>query len=157
MENVLSQINVQEITIKLTDEKLYINTSSSNETFALRSVNGIGVVDLQDDYKRSLVFWKGQLYTAYVTIGSGLFIAILGIYLGFKIFTVLGVGFFILGYYLMNKYNSTKPVLMSAFRIMMSGGNRDFVFYKDLDNSNSILNFIAKVEDTLTSYHKNNG
>ena len=49
MENILSQFNADNLDIKLTSEKLFINTAASSEAFALRSVNGIGVVDLVDD------------------------------------------------------------------------------------------------------------
>lgn len=55
----------------------------------------------------------------------------------------------------MNKTNN-EPKLMSAVRIMMSGGNRDFQFDKTGIKSGNVAEFVAKVESTLTSYHKNN-
>ncbi len=58
MENILSQFNTDNLDIKLTSEKLFINTVASNETFALRSVNGVGVIDLIDDYNKALTIWK---------------------------------------------------------------------------------------------------
>ena len=60
MENILSQLNADNLEIKLTSEKLSINTNTSNETFALRSVNGIGVVDLLEEYNIALTLWKSQ-------------------------------------------------------------------------------------------------
>ncbi len=39
---------------------------------------------------------------------------------------------------------------------MMSGGNRDFMFDKADTNSNSVAEFVAKVENTLTAFHKKN-
>jgi hypothetical protein len=48
------------------------------------------------------------------------------------------------------------PTLKSAVRIMMSGGNRDFTFDKADANSNNIAEFVAKVENTLTAFHKKN-
>lgn len=45
---------------------------------------------------------------------------------------------------------------MSAVRVMMSGGNRDFQFDKAGIQSGNIAEFVAKVESTLTAYHKNN-
>jgi hypothetical protein len=38
---------------------------------------------------------------------------------------------------------------------MMSGGNRDFQFDKMGIKSGNIAEFVALVESTLTSYHKN--
>ena len=45
---------------------------------------------------------------------------------------------------------------MSAVRIMISGGVRDFQFNKTSIDSNNIAEFVVKVESTLTAYHKNN-
>jgi hypothetical protein len=49
-----------------TSEKLFINTPASSETFALRSVNGIGVIDLVDEYNKALTIWKQTPITTYV-------------------------------------------------------------------------------------------
>jgi len=38
----------------------------------------------------------------------------------------------------------------------MNGGNRDFKFDKSSSDANKIAEFVAKVEETLTAYHKNN-
>ena len=45
MEKDLHELNVDGLNMKLTSEKLFVNSNTSNETFALRSVNGIGIVD----------------------------------------------------------------------------------------------------------------
>jgi hypothetical protein len=37
---------------------------------------------------------------------------------------------------------------------MMTGGNRDFMFDKANSNSIEVAEFVAKVEDTLTAFHK---
>ncbi len=52
--------------------------------------------------------------------------------------------------------NNNEPILMSAVRIMMSGGNRDFKFDKTGVKSGNVAEFVTKVESTLTAYHKNN-
>lgn len=60
MENILPQFSADNLEIKLTSEKLFINTPASSEAFALRSVNGIGVVDLIDDYNKALTESKSR-------------------------------------------------------------------------------------------------
>jgi len=159
MEDILSQFKANNLDIKLTSEKLFINTAASNEAFALRSVNGVGVIDLVDDYNKALTIWKQKSATPLVFfIFGGIFLLISivgksetmagGIILGLL---VIGAGVFI-----QDKSNKEKPNLMSAVRIMMSGGNRDFQFDKTGSVSGNIAEFVAKVESTLTAYHKNN-
>jgi hypothetical protein len=158
MENLLSQFKTSDLEIKLTNEKLFINTVSSNETFALRSVNGIGVVDLVDDYNKALTLWKSKRekeIAIYVT--GGIFVLVglfsLSLFIEFAILLFIsGALLFLLG----SVQKNIKPTLMSAVRIMMSGGNRDFQFDKTSVSSDKIAEFVAEVESTLTSYHKNN-
>ena len=57
-----------------------------------------------------------------------------------------------IGLYIIAKYR--KPVLMSAVRIMLNGGNRDFEFDKTGVDSEAVAEFVARVESTLTAYHK---
>lgn len=160
METLLSQFNADNLEIKLTSEKLFIQTASSNETFALRSVNGIGVIDLVDNYNKELTKWKKKSNSPYyLFILGGLFV-FSGIAGGTENLVqgiVLGIAAIGGGLLLLNKSNKEKPNLMSAVRIMMSGGNRDFQFDKTGVDNNNIAEFVAKVESTLTSYHKNNG
>lgn len=161
MENILSQFNADNLKIKLTSEKLFINTTASSETFALRSVNGIGVVDLVDDYNKALTAWKAVRLKQKLFLVTGIIIAIVGLWtlqytvgVGFAIIFFGGV-YAIIGLIGMNKTNN-EPKLMSAVRIMMSGGNRDFQFNKTGIKSGNVAEFVAKVESTLTAYHKNN-
>jgi hypothetical protein len=49
-----------------------------------------------------------------------------------------------------------KPTMMSAVRIMMNGGNRDFQFDKTGIGNEKVAEFVVKVEATLTSYQKMN-
>ena len=161
MENILSQLNADNLEIKLTSEKLSINTNTSNETFALRSVNGIGVVDLLEEYNIALTLWKSQKGKGPVFYFFGGLFALYGFY-AFSISEFLGLFvilvsalFFKLGYMSFKKNN--EPKLMSVVRIMMSGGSRDFQFEKTGIKSGNVSDFVAKVESTLTAYHKNNG
>ena len=161
MENILSQFNADNLDIKLTSEKLFINTTASSEAFALRSVNGIGVVDLIDDYNKALTAWKTSRGVLKIMLGFGIVITLMGLWTlqysiggGFGIIVVAGI-FLIPALIGLNKSNN-EPKLMSAVRIMMSGGNRDFQFDKTGIKSGNVAEFVAKVESTLTAYHKNN-
>ena len=161
MENILSQFNADNLDIKLTSEKLFINTAASSEAFALRSVNGIGVVDLVDDYNKALTAWKTSSIVLRILLGFGIVITLMGLWTlqysiggGFGIIVFGGI-FLIPALIGLNKSNN-EPKLMSAVRIMMSGGNRDFQFDKTGIKSGNVAEFVAKVESTLTAYHKNN-
>jgi len=160
MENILSQFNADNLDIKLTSEKLFINTATSSEAFALRSVNGIGVVDLVDDYNKALTAWKSAKHTQIIALGAAIILGILGLFalqyaadLGFALIVFGGIFAF---FALRMKKTNDEPKLMSAVRIMTSGGNIDFQFDKTGIKSGIVAEFAAKVESTLTAYHKNN-
>lgn len=165
MEDVLSQLDAGSLDIKLTSEKLFINTPTSNEAFALRSVNGIGVIDLLDEYNNLLTYCKERKIKAILGICFGAFLAIIGAvvvvgqiesdkgYIPELIVTGIGIIMTLPGIAYLNK--PVVPKLMSAVRIMMSGGNRDFEFDKTGVKSGNVAEFVAKVESTLTAYHKN--
>lgn len=158
MENILSDFTADNLAIKLTSEKLFINTIASNETFALRSINGIGVIDLVEEYSKALTAWKKSIPGTYVSMGFGAILLLGGLF-GKKVelgMTFFGAALAIGGYLLLLNSKKKKPNLLSAIRIMMSSGNRDFQFDKSAVTSGNIAEFVAKVESTLTSYHKNN-
>lgn len=162
MENVLSQFSVDGLDIKLTSEKLFIKTSASSEAIALRSINGIGVVDLIDEYNSALSNWKSKKGAPPAMFYlSGVFFALVGLYIltvgaEMSIFVFgISVVLFIAGYKKseLDKTN-VEPKLMSAVRIMLSGGNRDFKFDKTDAGSRQVAEFVASVESTLTAHHK---
>lgn len=157
MENVVSNFESPEISIKLTDEKLYIKTLSSSETFALRSINGIGIVDLIEKYNLELAAQKNaKKPTGLYILGGFLLLAGIGnlaVSIGpALIFILLGGGVF----YWASTQQAPDPILNSAVRIMISGMNRDFEFDKSGPYLNQIAELVVKVEETLTAYHKNN-
>ncbi len=158
MSTTISQLQTEGLQIKLTDEKLFINTSTSSETFALRSIDGIGVIDLVDKLNEEMTAFKKARVGFINLIVSGSFFFLGGIYfvnidssVGFGTL-LLGAGMAGFGLYKLNGY--TKPTLKSAVRIMMTGGNRDFMFDKANSNSIEVAEFVAKVEDTLTAFHQ---
>ena len=161
MENILSQFNADNLDIKLTSEKLFINTAASSEAFALRSVNGIGVVNLVDDYNKALTAWKAARLTIKLFVGGGIMFGIIGLwamqhFVGIGIFMIIFGGIIAIASLIQLNITNNEPKLMSAVRIMMSGGNRDFQFDKTGIKSGNVAEFVAKVESTLTAYHKNN-
>lgn len=156
MENTISHFQVDGLEIKLTEEKLFINTATSNEAFALRSVDGIGVIDMVEDFNNLLITYKkSNRESIALYIVGGLFFLIGLITLPAGIGAIFVSLIFMLAGFLKGRKNF-KPTLKSAVRIMMSGGNRDFIFDKADSNSNNIAEFVAKVENTLTAFHKKN-
>ena len=161
MENTLSHFQVSGLEIKLTEDKLFINTSISNEAFALRSVDGIGIVDLVEQYNNCLWANQQQLKSSITPILGGITFILMGIFFGYQISQYAGIFIFIIGVLVLAwgislRKGIVEPTLKSSVRIMMSGGNRDFMFDKADTNSNSVAEFVAKVENTLTAFHKKN-
>lgn len=157
MENVVTNFESPEISIKLTDEKLYIKTLSSSETFALRSINGIGVVDLVEKYNQELTDKKNASKpTGLYVLGGFLLLAGIG-----NIAVSIGpaLGCFLLAggvFYWASTKQIAEPILKSGVRIMIGGMNRDFEFDKTGSYTTQIAELVVKVEETLTAYHKNN-
>lgn len=153
MENILSEINVGYLGLKLSSEKLYIKTETSSETFAMRSINGIGVVDLVEKYNLALSEYDKKRGGAFVILGAGVVLILLGISFSSAVVAVIGLLMVIFGFVTLP---NEKPVLFSAVRIMMSGGNRDFEFDKAGSGVEKIAEFVASVESTLSAFHKQN-
>jgi hypothetical protein len=159
MSTTISQLQTEGLQIKLTDEKLFITTTTSTETFALRSIDGIGVIDLIENLNENLNKYKAaqiQSITWFVLGGAffllGLYaISLMGIAPASVVLLFAAVMVFA-GIQIKSK--NPKPTLQSAVRIMMTGGNRDFMFDKANSNSIEVAEFVAKVEDTLTAFHK---
>jgi len=156
MENVVSNFESPEISIKLTDEKLYIITPTTSETFALRSVNGIGIVDLVDKYNQELTVQKNAKSPILIYIFGGLFL------IGGLMNLSKGIGAGIIGIilgggliYWGTSQKPNDPTLKTAVRLMISGMNRDFEFDKSGAYSSQIAELVVKIEETLTAYHKN--
>ena len=161
MENTLKTLETEGLSIKLTDEKIFINTATSMETFALRSIDGIGVIDLVDQFNALLSFHNQEKNGRITLIVLGITTVIFSFFFNsmldigtnfLVIMTIIGLGISLTGFYLFQLLK--KPTLKSAVRIMMAGGNRDFMFDKAHSNSMEVAEFVAKVEDTLTAFHK---
>ena len=60
MEQNLQDLNVNGLNMKLTTEKLFVNSATATETFALRSINGVGIVDLVNKFDDELKEWNAK-------------------------------------------------------------------------------------------------
>lgn len=158
MDNLLAQLKTSELEIKLTEDKLFLKTITSQETFALRGVQGIGVIDLVDAYNAELLKFNAKRNTRRAAIGL-IIACVLGALYSWNVepdLAILIIPLCVGGIFSYIKAgNSPEPTLMSQVRIMMSGGVRNFSFDKAHVNSVDVANFIAKVESTLSAYHKN--
>jgi len=155
METILHQLNVDGLNMKITNDKLFVNSAISNETFALRSVNGVGIVDMVERFNQDLKDYKAKKITSYFILFialPGLWLVFADIIVGFGILLIIvGIG----GYFLMRS-SYPIPTLKSAVRIMLHGTSRDFEFDKKSPKAPEVAKFVALVEDTFTAYQKNN-
>lgn len=162
MEKTISELKASGLEIRLTDEKLYFNTPATQETMALRSVNGVAIVDLIDDYNKKLTVYKREEQGLFFILIIGVLFIIIAIAVfisgkageavpGFLFF----VGLFELVIYLAKKNKNIEPTMISIVRIHTNGGSRDFEFDKKGVFSGNVAEFVARIEDTLTAFHKN--
>lgn len=149
--------------LRLTDDKLYIKTGTGQESFALRSITGIGVQDLIQEHSEKLKKFKEkesqndpQAIKISFYIIAGIFF-ILGIF-GMTLSAAIGITLLLIALFWVWLGNSVKPSkrnppkMQSAVNIMMSGGLRSFKFNKQSDRMEEVAEFVALIENTLTSY-----
>ncbi len=157
MENVKKVLKAGLLEFTLTEEKLFIKGPTGQESFALRSLNGIGIYDDVDKHKAELdKYNKSSDPRKSMNMFGGIML-IGGIFLMMKN-GASGSFFAIIGGVIL--WSATKyvvpdaPKLESEVRIMLSGGSREFKFFKEDSNSVEVAEFIALVEETLTAYNK---
>ena len=141
--------------ISLTDDKVYVTAVGSQETFALRSVNGIGTYDDIEDYNRQIEEYKKKDFR--FLIGVGIIFFFFGVYSLVEI--SVSIVCFILSFICFAvgakaKSPKDQAKMKSYFRLMLSGGDRKFQFDKKASNAKDVADFCNKVEDTLTAYNK---
>jgi hypothetical protein len=149
--------------VKLTKDKVFVSSIGNEETFALRSVNGVGLYDDIKKYNNDLRRYK-EINDNSVYIGVAAVVSVGAVAIAIILFSKNNVGdgltsLFIsvmsglLTYYFVKKKpGGPGPKLDSYFKLMISGGAREFKFDKSEENSVKIADFINKLEDTLTSY-----
>ncbi|MDB9966744.1 hypothetical protein OAD44_00870 [Flavobacteriaceae bacterium] len=142
--------------VKLTDDKVFVSSIGNEETFALRSVNGVGLYDDIKKYNNEVEAQKKKYpkWSVYFSLIFGLLYFIICLQYFDPILAFLILIFFgFIAFWINNKSNQIKNIkLDSYFRLMLSGGSREFQFDKSEENSVEIADFINKLEDTLTSY-----
>lgn len=159
MDNVIYELEAGMLNIKLTGEKIIAVTPKSKESFALRSLSGIGVIDLLEEFNNSLS--EKKIYTPLMIIS----IAVCGFvtYAGFiflKLATFIGIPLIVVGFLCLIisiiKLNQLlhHPKLMSAVRIFISGENRDFILSKADIKIGDLDEFVSVFESTLKEHFK---
>ncbi len=159
------------LTCKLTKDRFYVSSLGNEETFALRGVNGIGIYDDLEKYNKELENYKNSdkkienQKVVYVVLG--IIILICGFVslsnsTGFGVFLVFCGGFFALSpqfipvtntFWWGKQISLSKPKLETYLRVILSGGERKFLFNKSEGNAVLIADFINKLEQTLTAYN----
>lgn len=154
----IAEFNDQDgVNLKLTEDKIFVTSIGNEETFALRSINGVGLYDDIDKYTKELDSFKSKkkqskraaimFYVIAVTMLSVVLVAGPGAIVLPLMFT--GVGYLISR----SSRKKTSPILDSYFKLMISGNDKFFLFNKNDSNVKNVADFINKVEETLTSYH----
>tara|TARA_X000000368_G_C22790340_1_gene605627 strand:- start:156 stop:644 length:489 start_codon:yes stop_codon:yes gene_type:complete len=162
METIAEFNDNDGLNVKLTSDKIYISAASGEETFALRSVNGVGTYDdinkFAEENEKHSKHGKGWKIGFYIMAASCVFILGVGIAngmmeaMGGMLIVYLGItGLF---YWKMKKGAGNPPILDSYIKFMISGNERRFKFNKSDESSAAIADFLNKVEDTLTAYNK---
>ena len=157
METIAEFNDNQGLNVKLTKDKIYITSAGNEETFALRGVNGVGLYDDLEKYAKEEEEFKGaekKIKNAkYAMIGFGVLMLLVGL-AGEEAGSGITLGAILIGGSFLVKNKAKQPVLDSYFKLMLSGADRQFKFFKSDESSAKIADFINKVEDTLTAYSK---
>ena len=152
---------------RLNEDKLFINSSVSQEAIALRSLTGIAIVDDVDGYNSRISGWKteeekiqkmNKMGLPSLVIGGAFSIAafLINVEQTRNMLLIFGVFLLIGGYMSKNAKNKfVKPSMRSFVRLHTSSGTREFEFDKKSIVTGDVANFVARVEDTLTAFHKN--
>jgi hypothetical protein len=160
MEKTISELKASGLEIRLSEEKLFLTTSSTQETIALRSINGIAIVDLVDDYNAKLTAYKKEKSGGKFLLILGIIFcsfSLIGIVVGSNADSVaatIGFGAILIAISLFRGKKLIEPTLISVVRIHTNGGTRDFEFDKKGVYSGNVAEFVARIEDTLTAFHK---
>ena len=150
-------LRVGSLEFKITAEKLYIETATGTETYALRSINGISVKDDLALFNEQVNRLKGYKTQGGILAGFGIFFLISCNVMGVEFFSIMGnimgLGCLIVGLWIMMVKRS-QPRLQSVVRITMNSGDKAFAFFKDDTSSSDVADFVATLENTLTAFHK---
>ena len=152
METFISEINAPDLQIKLSGENLYIKTAIKSETFALRSINEIGIIDLVDEFNLALAKHLKKRSSAFGIMITGITLLSVGIVLKIWWLSIWGILPLIIGNILLKKLDD--PTLKSSLRLVMSNGSRNFEFDKFEYGISKVEEFVHNVESTLCNIHR---
>lgn len=152
------------LNVKLTEDKIFISAIGNEETFALRGLNGIGVYDDIEKFNNELENVKkrksNKVYFILICLIVGVGWTISNLKFMYKLeafhfeLLIFPLILFFVAYFIKRTMDGIlQPKLETYLRIILSGGDRKFLFNKDAENAKSIAQFINKVEETLTSYN----
>ena len=151
----MQHFKTKELDIELSGEKLIVKTESSNESFSLKSINSIGIIDIVEEFEKAQTVFKTSKLLRKILFSFGGFFILFGIGVILKLDLFLGLGivvfssvFFVFGF-LVKKQNKVEPHLKSAIRISIHGTNRDLVFLNSLENNDKVSEFISVIENQL--------
>lgn len=143
------------LSCKLTNDKLYITSLGNEEVFSLMYIKGIEFYDDFEKYNKKLIIYKKQggkkVRNKLLYIGLGIIFSGIGVLEEDTNTVVIGIIIIFIGLNISNKL--TEPVLKTYLRLILSNGNRKFLFKKSDKNSISMADFINKVEETLIVYN----
>jgi len=159
METIAQFNDNSGLNVKLTEDKIYVSGASGDETFALRSVNGVGTYDDIDKFaEENEAFDKAGGKWKWGFIIFGIMLIPLTITVAQQPDAAAGLFMFLslagFCYYKWKNAKANPPILDSYLKFMISGNERMFKFNKSNESSATIADFINKIEDTLTAYNK---
>ncbi|HRW74503.1 MAG: hypothetical protein H6546_03930 [Chitinophagales bacterium] len=134
----------------LTTNKLFVRSMTRSETFALRAVVGCGIYDDIDTFTKELSNWNNTKSKQTLTLIIAGIAIVLSLTTGMIPVLFLAFILILIAFVFFN--SGSKPVLFSYLRIITLGGTRDFKFDKSEAASESIADFISRLEETFTSY-----
>lgn len=158
MENIKKILRAGMLEFTLTEDKLFIKGPTGQESFALRSLNGIGIYDDIEKHKIELDNFNTSANPKKATKHFGIVLLVFGLVILMMKQIVIGIvsgGIGAFFFHVSSKIEDPiAPKLESEVRIMLSGGSRNFRFLKEDSNSIEVAEFIAFIEETLTAYNK---
>ena len=146
--------------IRLTTEKVYAKSIGLEETYALRSLDGVGVFDdinqfAEDKQKlndRANTWQRWGIICS--IIGGFMLIGYISNDEKYLPSLILGGVFGFFGYRLIrNSILLRKTAKLNSYiKLIVSGNNKLYKFNKKESNSSQVADFVNKIEDTLSKY-----
>jgi hypothetical protein len=161
MENIVSEFKTDNLEIRLTNENLFVKTLTTEESFELKSVAGIQITDLTDEFNKELSKYHLFDSNPYWVFLFGCIFLILSFCGNLKdmakivYFCILGICLFVFGIYLIINSKKVKPTLMSSLQVLtVSDTSKKFIFDKTKIKSGNLLEFEEKVKPIFIEYIK---